>query len=81
MQAICDSLGPEQIDALLRKWLAILPNPFTAADEAAGYRYDLSILQAEFSLTQMLDRPSPGGSSSSRCCTTTSTSAAPTRSA
>ena len=29
VQAICDRLGPEQIDALLRKWLAILPHPFT----------------------------------------------------
>lgn len=60
LQAICDSLGPERIDALLRKWLTILPNPFTSEDEAAGYRYELSILQAEFSLTQMLDRPVSG---------------------
>ncbi len=60
LQGICDRLGPEQIDALLRKWLAILPHPFTAADRAAGYRYDLSILQAEFSLTQMLDKPVSG---------------------
>jgi hypothetical protein len=60
VQQICDSLGPEHIDALLRKWLRILPNPFTDADEAAGYRYELSILQAEFSLTQMLDRPVSG---------------------
>ena len=52
--------GPTQIDALLRKWLAILPHPFTAADETAGYRYELSVLQAEFSLTQMLDRPVSG---------------------
>ncbi len=37
-----------------------LPHPFTAADRAAGYRYDLSILQAEFSLTQVLDRPVSG---------------------
>jgi hypothetical protein len=29
------------------------PHPFTAADRAAGHRHDLSILQAEFSLTQM----------------------------
>ena len=36
VQTICDRLGPEQIDALLRKWLAILPHPFTAADRAAG---------------------------------------------
>ena len=60
LQNICDSLGPDQIDALLRKWLRILPNPFTDDDEAAGYRYELSILQAEFSLTQMLDRPVSG---------------------
>jgi len=60
LQAICDRLGPEQIDALLRKWLARLPHPFTPADRAARYRYDLSILQAEFSLTQMLDKPVTG---------------------
>jgi hypothetical protein len=60
VQAICDRLGSEQIDALLRKWLARLPHPFTAADRAAGYRYDISIWQAEFSLTQVLDRPISG---------------------
>ena len=60
LQQICDRLGEDQIDALLRKWLAILPHPFTAADRAAGYRYELSILQAEFSLTQMLDKPVSG---------------------
>jgi hypothetical protein len=32
------------------------PHPFTAADGAAGHRHDLSILQAEFSLTQILDK-------------------------
>jgi hypothetical protein len=40
--------------------LARLPHPFTARDRAAGYRYDVSILQAEFSLTQVLDRPLSG---------------------
>jgi hypothetical protein len=60
LQQICDRLGEDQIDALLRKWLARLPHPFTADDRAAGYRYDLSILQAEFSLTQMLDAPVSG---------------------
>ncbi|MGH3755866.1 MAG: hypothetical protein ACRDRP_24935 [Pseudonocardiaceae bacterium] len=60
VQAICDRLGPEQIDALLRKWLARLPHPFTAADRQAGYRYDISIWQAEFSLTQVLDKPISG---------------------
>src|SRR5690606_17586697 len=36
------------------------PHPYTAADRKAGYRYDLSILQAEFSLTMVLDRPTTG---------------------
>ena len=45
---------------MLRKWLARLPHPFAAQDRKAGYRYDLSILQAEFSLTQMLDQPLSG---------------------
>lgn len=51
VQTICAGLGPMQIDALLRKWLARLPHPFTAADRTAGYRYDvsISILQTEFS--------------------------------
>lgn len=60
VQAICDQLGPEQISALLNKWLAIVPDPFSDADRAAGYRYELSVLQAEFSLTQVLDRPVTG---------------------
>jgi hypothetical protein len=59
-QAICDRLSAEDIDALFRKWLQILPHPFTAEDRQAGYCYDLSILQAEFSLTQVLDRPLTG---------------------
>ena len=57
---IANELSADKIDALLRKWLAILPQPFTAEDRAAGYDYDLSILQAEFSLTQVLDRPNTG---------------------
>jgi hypothetical protein len=60
LQGLCDRLGPEAIDGLLRRWLARLPHPFTAADRAAGYRYELSVLQAEFSLTQMLDQPVSG---------------------
>ena len=37
-----------------------LPHRFDGRDRPAGYRYDLSILQAEFSLTQVLDRPLTG---------------------
>jgi hypothetical protein len=60
LQSICDGLSAEKIDALLRKWLRKLPHPFTAPDRKAGYRYEISILQAEFSLTQVLDRPLTG---------------------
>ena len=60
VQAICDSLTEDKIEALARKWLAILPSPYSAADQAAGYRYDISVLQAEFSLTQVLDKPLSG---------------------
>ena len=60
LQAICEEMGPAHIDGLLRRWLARLPHPYTAEDRQAGYRYDLSILQAEFSLTQILDRPLSG---------------------
>jgi hypothetical protein len=60
LQAICDGLSAEKIDALLRKWLRLLPHPFTAADRKAGYRYQVSMLQTEFSLTQVLDRPVTG---------------------
>jgi hypothetical protein len=59
-QALADGLGAPQIDALLRRWLARLPHPFTAADAAAGYTYDLSILQLECALTQVLDEPLTG---------------------
>jgi len=60
LQKICDGLCADKIDALLRKWLRRLPHPFTPTDREAGYRYDVSILQAEFSLTQVLDRPVHG---------------------
>jgi len=60
LQKICDGLSAQKIDALLRKWLRLLPHPFTGADRRAGYRYDVSVLQAEFSLTQVLDRPVHG---------------------
>lgn len=62
LQRICDGLSAAKIDALLRKWLAKLPHPYTATDRQAGYRYDVSILQAEFALTQVLDRPQTGRS-------------------
>jgi hypothetical protein len=60
LQEICDDLSAAKIDRLLRKWLQRLPHPFPARDRKAGYRYQISILQIELSLTQVLDRPVSG---------------------
>ena len=57
LQRLADGLTAGKVDALLRKWLARLPHPFTAPDHQQGIRYDISILQAEFALTQVFDRP------------------------
>jgi len=57
LQRLCDRLDASKIDALLRKWLRRLPHPFSPSDRCRGLRYDISILQSEFSLTQVLDRP------------------------
>jgi hypothetical protein len=60
VQRIADTLDASKIDAVFRKWLRRLPHPFAPAHRAAGYRYHLSILQSEFALTQVLDRPRTG---------------------
>jgi len=60
LQQICDGLGAEQIGAVVQKWCGRLPKPFKRADRQAGYGQALSILQAEFALTQVLDRPVTG---------------------
>ena len=60
VQRIADTLDASKIDGVFRKWLRRFPHPFAAVHRAAGYRYQLSILQAEFALTQVLDRPLTG---------------------
>jgi hypothetical protein len=60
LQALAEALGPEQIEAFLKKWLDRLPMPLSAQDRRAGYDYRLSIWQMEFSLTQIVDRPMAG---------------------
>lgn len=59
-QRLLDGLDEKKIERVVRKWLARLPHPFTPADRQAGYRYELSILQAEFARTQVFDRPLSG---------------------
>ena len=36
LQPICDSLGPEDIDRVFRKWLKCVPLPLRAQDREAG---------------------------------------------
>ena len=52
-----DGLSAAKIEALLRKRLSLLP--LTRADRRAGYRDDISIPQAEFSLTHVPPPTSP----------------------
>ncbi|MCL4517070.1 MAG: hypothetical protein M1379_16025 [Firmicutes bacterium] len=60
LQAICDSLGPEQIQDFFDRWLPRLPYPLTPQDRAAGYQPKLSIWQMEISLTQVFAKPTQG---------------------
>jgi hypothetical protein len=48
------------IAGVFAKWMSRLPHPFPTADRAAGYDYNLSVLQVELALTQVFDRPLTG---------------------
>lgn len=60
LQQILNELTGEKIEAVIRKWFARLPYPFTPEDDKAGFCYDISILQIEFARTQVFDRPVSG---------------------
>ncbi len=60
MQELADSLTPARILLFLSKWQHRLPCPFTLPEQQAGYRYQASISQVEFALTQVFDRPVQG---------------------
>jgi hypothetical protein len=60
VQRICDGLTDQKIYRFAGKWLARLPQPFTRADEDAGYCWQLPVRQIEFSTTMALDRPVTG---------------------
>ena len=57
LQAICNSLGPEHVQAFFDRWITSIPTPFTAADRAAGYWWELSMRQVEVSRTIVFDDP------------------------
>lgn len=60
LQRICDKTGPADVETLFRRWMARLPLPLTTADRDAGYDWQLSMRQIEFSRTLVLDRPALG---------------------
>jgi len=57
LQLICDRLGPGDIQAFFDRWAAVIPVPFTPADRAAGYWWELSLRQVEVSRTIVFDAP------------------------
>lgn len=60
MQAIADALDAKKIQKVIDKWLKILPTPFTSSDRKLGFNYETSILQSEFALTQVFEKPIAG---------------------
>jgi hypothetical protein len=57
LQAICDRLGPADLQAFFDRWMARVPTPLTLADQAAGYWWELSMRQVEVSRTLVVDQP------------------------
>jgi hypothetical protein len=57
LQAICDRLGPAQIQGFFDRWIRKLPTPLTDSDRAAGYWWELSMRQVEVSRTIVFDDP------------------------
>jgi hypothetical protein len=52
VQKICDPFDEQVIWDPAVEWMTLLRCPFTAADGAAEYRYEVWVLQAEFSVAQ-----------------------------
>jgi len=57
LQAICDSFGPEHVQAFFDRWITQIPTPLSSEDRAAGYWWELSMRQVEISRTLVLDDP------------------------
>jgi hypothetical protein len=57
LQAICDRLGPADLQRFFEHWMAIIPTPLDAGDRDAGYWWELSLRQVETSRTLVFDAP------------------------
>src|SRR5947207_9824032 len=60
LQAICDRLGPTDIEAFVDRWMAVIPTPLGDEDRDAGYWWELSMRQVEVSRTIVFDQPRRG---------------------
>ena len=56
-QMICDALQPGTINVFFQRWLVRLPLPLGAADQRAGYWWELSMAQVEVSRTLVFAQP------------------------
>ena len=57
LQKICDALQPGTINVFFQRWLHRLPLPLGAADQEAGYWWELSMAQVEVSRTIVFTQP------------------------
>jgi hypothetical protein len=57
LQAVCDSLASEHVQAFFDRWIAEIPAPLSGEDRGAGYWWELSMRQVEVSRTLVLDDP------------------------
>ncbi|MGH9263300.1 MAG: hypothetical protein ACRD1D_01280 [Acidimicrobiales bacterium] len=57
LQGICDRFGPADVQGFFDRWIDRIPTPFTAADRAGGYWWELSMRQVELSRTLVFDDP------------------------
>jgi hypothetical protein len=57
LQAICDRLGPEQIQAFFDRWMDVIPTPLGPPERERGYWWELSMRQVEVSRTLVFDAP------------------------
>jgi hypothetical protein len=57
LQAICDSLGPRDVQAFFERWISRIPTPLSQEDRHAGYWWELSMRQVEVSRTIVFDDP------------------------
>ncbi|MGH7733925.1 MAG: hypothetical protein ACREOE_09570, partial [Gemmatimonadales bacterium] len=57
LQAVCDRLGPADIQAFFDRWITSIPTPLGPAERDAGYFWELSMRQVEVSRTIVFDDP------------------------